>query len=531
MRTELAGARSTATLVITVVLSLAVGAGVMYWLMRTASERDAPPQQTAASPADEMANMPGMGAPAAPLPTAPASGAVVVSLSREAVERAGIVVTPVNTGVAAAALRIPGIVEPNAYREVVVTPVASGRVTRVNVQLGDEVRRGQTLAQIYSPELADAQTRYLSAQAELEAAAQQLRRTERLVEIGAASRQELETVRADHTTRATAVQAARSQLVLLGMTGGAIETLSAPSEITATTNVPAPNDGVITERTVNIGLNVDPATKLFTVVDLSTVWVVGDLYERDFRRVQLGTAANITTAAYPDTVLRGKVSYIDPQLNPETRTARVRVEVRNPDRRLRLGMFADMQMNEADEARVALVPKDAIQTLGDRTVIYVVDVNRQEQFVEREVTVGKTSGENVEVLAGVKPGELVVAQGSFFIRAERERVNPSAATARTAHSTETARGAQSDSAEAPTVKVTERGFEPERVVVRSGAGAEVRFIRTTDATCAKEIAVPSLNIKRALPLNQLVTIALKTERGEVGFVCGMNMLKGTIVVQ
>ena len=528
MRTELAGARSTATLMITVVLSLAVGAGVMYWVMRTAGERDAPPQQTVASPADEMANIPGMGAPAAP--PVPASGAVVVSLSREAVERAGIVVTPVNTGVTAAALRIPGVVEPNAYGEVVVTPVASGRVTRVNVQLGAEVRRGQTLAQIYSSELADVQTRYLSAQADLEAAAQQLRRTERLVEIGAASRQELESVRADHTTRATAVQAARSQLVLLGMNAGAIKTLSAPSEITAITNVPAPIDGVITERSANIGLNVDPATKLFTVVDLSTVWVVGDLYERDFRRIQVGTAANITTAAYPDTVLRGKVSYIDPEVNPETRTARVRVEMRNPDRRLRLGMFADMEMNEADEVRVVLVPKDAVQTLGDRTVIYVVDANQQGQFVEREVTVGNTSGENVEVLAGVKPGEVVVAQGSFFVRAERERVNPSGATA-PARSAEATLKPQQQSASAPTVKITERGFEPDRVTVAQRGSAEVAFVRTTDATCAKEVVIPSLNIKRALPLNQPVTIALKPDSGGVGFVCGMNMFKGTVIVR
>ena len=531
MRTELAGARSTATLVITIALSLAVGAGVMYWLMRTASERDAPPQQTAASPADEMANMPGMGAPPAPAPTGPASGAVVVSLSRDAVERAGIVVTAVSTGVGAGSVRIPGRVEPNAYREVIVTPVAAGRVTRVNVQLGDAVRRGQTIAQIYSPELADAQTRYLSAQAELEAASQQLRRTERLVEIGAASRQEFEAVRADHTTRATAVQGARSQLVLLGMTSGAIKTLSAPSEITATTSVPAPIDGVITERAANVGLNVDSSSELFTVVDLSTVWIVGDLYEKDFRRVRVGTAAVITTSAYPDEVLRGKVSYIDPEVNVDTRTARVRVEVRNPDRRLRLGMFADMQMNNAEGTQLAIVPRSAVQTLGDRNVVYVADGEQPGQFVEREVTLGKTSGENVEVLSGVKAGENVVAHGSFFVRAERERVNPSAAAAPVARSVDTAQDRQRQGAEAPTVKITERGFEPDRVAVPRGASAAVTFVRTTDATCAKEVAIPSMNIRRALPMNQPVTIAVKADSGDIAFVCGMNMLKGTIVVQ
>ena len=531
MRTEVVARRGTATLVIAVVISLLIGAGVTYSLMRSAALGQARPAQErpAAAPDADMANMPGVGAPAAPAAPA-ASGAVVISLTREAVERAGIVVTPVSSGVGGDSVRIPGRVEPNAYREVIVTPVAAGRVTRVNVQLGDVVRRGQTLAQIYSPELADTQTRYLSAQAELEAATQQLRRTERLVEIGAASRQELESVRADHTTRATAVQGARSQLVLLGMTPGAIKTLSAPSEITATTNVPAPIDGVITERTANIGLNVDASSELFTVIDLSTVWIVGDLYEKDFRRVRVGTAATITTSAYPDEVLRGKVSYIDPEVNPDTRTARVRVEVRNPDRRLRLGMFADMEMNDAEGARVAIVPQSAVQTLGDRTVVYVAEGTQPGQFIEREVTLGKASGENVEVSSGVKAGEDVVAQGSFFIRAERERVNPSGATA-PAPSAETTLKPQHQPANVPTVKITERGFEPDRVTVARGGSAEIAFVRTTDATCAKDIVIPSLNIKRSLPLNQPVTIALKSDSGDVGFVCGMNMFKGTVVVR
>jgi cobalt-zinc-cadmium efflux system membrane fusion protein len=525
---------SARALALAVVAALLGGATVTYVLMRS-TQQPTPAEGRSSATSGDMATMPGLPgmAAAAPEASATSGGAVVVSLSREAIERAAIVVTPVRAGASASAVRIPGVVEPNAYRAVVVTPVVAGRITRVNVQLGDQVRRGQTIAEIYSPQLADAQTRFLSMRAELEAATQQLRRTERLVEIGAASRQELEDVRADHTSRATAVEGARSQLVLLGMTPGAIKGLSTPSEITATTNVPAPIDGVITARAANIGLNVDPSTELFTVVDLSTVWIVGDLYERDFSRVRVGTDAEITTTAYPDLVLRGKVSYIDPEVSAATRTARVRVEVTNPDGRLRLGMFADMQMQDPTAALVATVPRAAVQTLGARNVVYVAGGTQPGQFVEREVTLGKSSGEDVEVLSGVKVGEDVVSEGSFFVRAERERVNP---TARAAASPATAAPpsappATAPSSQTPVVKVTERGFEPDRITLPKGGPATITFLRTTDNTCATEVAIPAHGIKRSLPLNQSVSVTIKASAGELAFACGMNMFTGVVIVQ
>lgn len=523
--------RSTRTVVTAVVVSLLIGAGVTYAIMRAAHD-DRSDVETAANatPADMggMPGMPGMGASAAD--PAPPGMQLVVSLSAEAIQRAGIVVTAVTAGAGGGVVRMPGLVEPNAYREVVVTPVAAGRITRVNVQLGEQVRRGLTIAQIYSPQLAEAQTRFLSAQAELEALAQQLRRTERLVEIGAASRQELEGVRATHTARATALEGARSELVLLGMSAGAITTLSTPSDITAILNVPAPIDGVITKRNANLGMNVDPAAELFTVVDLSSVWIVGQLYEKDVRLVRVGTPAQVTTSAYPDLVWRGAVSYIDPELSAETRTARVRVEVKNPERRLRLGMFAELQLGDAAGGEsTAVVPREAVQQLGNRSVVYLVDETQPGRFIEREVVLGRAAGDSVEVLSGVRLGDDVVAQGSFFVRAERERINPTRpATAPTTVPT----GDQSKPSPGVTVKVTEKGFEPDQVTVPKGApSVRVTFVRTTDATCAKEVIVPSQKIRRELPLNEPVTITVSTQSGEVAFACSMNMFKGVIVVR
>jgi cobalt-zinc-cadmium efflux system membrane fusion protein len=284
------------------------------------------------------------------------------------------------------------------------------------------------MAEIFSPELAEAETRYISARAELEAHERELQRTEKLVEIGAASRQELERLHAEHTARVAGVESARSRLELLGGSPAAMTIPSSGKPGGSVTTVVAPITGVVTERTANAGLNVDQAAKLFTVVDLSTVWVVADVYERDFVRVRVGSPAVVTTKAYPGMLLHGRVSYIDPQLNTQTRTARIRVEVPNAGHDLRLGMYADVSIEHAGPPGATLLPRSAVQNVGDRTVVYLADPAQPGRFTERTVRLGDVSGEQVTVLDGVHPGETVVTEGSFLVRAERERLGLGPAT-------------------------------------------------------------------------------------------------------
>jgi RND family efflux transporter MFP subunit len=452
-----------------------------------------------------------------PVASAPAAaaGEASVQLTTELVARAGIVVAPVSIGATVSTLRIPGVVEPNAYKQVVVTPIAGGRVTRVMAELGQAVRRGQALAEIYSPELAGAQTRLIALRAEYEAAEQQVNRTRRLVEIGAASQQELEQVHAAHAGHAAALAGEKSRLVLLGMASDAIDALNAGARVTATISVPAPLRGVVTERAANPGLNVEPSTPLFTVVDLSTVWIVGDLYERDFSRVEVGSEASVKTNAFPGQAVAGRVSYIDPQVNPATRTARVRVEVPNAGLDLRLGMLAEIGIQAAKGAPVVVVPREAVQTLGDRQVVYVAATGAPGRYLERQVTLGETTGDTVQVLSGLEPGESIVTRGSFYVRAESERLGPRRPAAQPG-------GAQ--------VSVTEKGFEPSRVVLAPGRTGRITFTRTIDQTCATEVVFPALEIRRTLPLNQPVAIDLPPrEAGEIVFACGMDMLKGVAV--
>jgi len=519
------------------ILLLAIGASATYVVLKSSGRSSVGGEERPGIPAPRADNREH---PAISSDSAASSGValpdVLVTLSQEAVERAGITVTPVTVGAGTAGVRLPAVVEPNAYRQVTVMSLVAGRVTRVLVELGEHVRQGETMAQIFSPELAEAQTRYISARADLEAHERELERTVKLAQIGAASRQELERIHAEHTSRKSGVESARSRLELLGLSPSRLESLAVGKDVAANSNVPAPTAGVVTERLANVGLNVDTAAKLFTVVDLSTVWVVADLYEKDFSRVRVGSKATITTTAYPGLVLRGRVSYIDPQVSPQTRTAKARVEVPNPRNELRLGMYADVVVETPDGAAVTLIPRSAVQNVGDRHVVYIVNPKEPGKFIEREVRLGQPAGEHVQALAGVGAGDVLVTAGSFFVRAERERLGlrqqPAEPAAPPTHA-QSGSNATGQKSEAQTVRVTvtDQGFDPSRLTLRAGRPVRVTFLRTSDKTCATEVAFPSLNIKRALPLNQPVEIEFTPAKGDLAFVCGMNMLRGTIVAQ
>ena len=503
---------------------LAAGGGAAYLLL---PNRPPAPTSSLGAPAPAPSNEPAM----SPIARPPSNGPlpdVVVTLTPEAVERADIKVATATAGAQKSVIRVPAVIEPDAYKQVTVTPLVSGRVTRVMAQLGQQVARGQVLAEIFSPELAEAETRFISARSELEAHERELQRTEKLVEIGAASRQDLEHLHAEHTGRLTQLESARARLELLGLTSALIDGLAPGKEAAATTSIPAPLAGVVTERAANQGLNVDTTSKLFTIVDLSSVWVVANVYERDFPRVRVGVPAIVTTKAFPDSPRQGRVSYIDPQVDPQTRTARVRIELPNSRSELRLGMLADVTIDSNGTVVRVQVPKAAVQNAGDRTVVYVPVPNQPGRFIEREVRLGDSTDTDVEVMSGIKAGDQVVVAGSFLLRAERERLGLRGSSVASTTPPQASSGQNPQTAR---LLVTEKGFEPEKLTLRAGIPARITVVRTTEHTCGTEIVFPSLNITRALPLNEPVVIDFTPVDKETAFACGMNMLHGTITVQ
>jgi cobalt-zinc-cadmium efflux system membrane fusion protein len=343
-----------------------------------------------------------------------------MTLTPDMIQRAGIKTAAAVKGTGSTRLHLPGVVQPNAYKNVDVTSLVSGRVTQVRAELGQRVMLNEVLATVYSPELADAQTTFIAAKAARDAHGLALTRSQRLYAIGAASRQELEKMTAEATEMDRALETARARLVLLGIPEERAQRLASPADVITTFDVKSPIAGIVTKRNANPGMNIDLATALFTVTDLSTVWVIADLYERDFAGVGVGSPVSITSPAYPGMDLRGRVDYIDQQVQPETRTAKLRAEVPNAGNRLRFGMFVDVSIGARSARPVVLVPKGAVQTVGTQSVVYVS--TGPGRFVQRDVTIGDAMGNEVAISSGLEPGDAVVTEGAFFLRAEHERL-------------------------------------------------------------------------------------------------------------
>lgn len=346
-----------------------------------------------------------------------------MSLTPEAMKRAGIKTAVVTSAATTTTLTVPGTVTSNAYRDSKVNALVGGVVRQVAVELGTTVRRGDRLAIVFSNELAEAQMKYLSMQAMVEADHKKVERNRTLLEMGAVSRQQFEEVAAIHEGHVAELASHRQHLLLLGLTSDQIAALRDPARVVSEVSVPAPADGVVLARTINPGQVVTVGHELFVVADLSTVWVIGDVYEKDFSALATGASAEVIVPGTPDRVIRGRIAYIDPRVDAASRTAKVRIEVPNTDRSLRLGMFVQVRIAGAAGAARMVVPRAALQTIGSRTVVYVVG-NEVGRFVERTVKVGAGT-DVVEVLEGLNPGDRVATEGSFLLRAEAARMRGS----------------------------------------------------------------------------------------------------------
>ena len=351
----------------------------------------------------------------AALPT----GKVDITLSPEMVERIKLQFAEVKTQPVANQLRTTGTVQANAYKETRVTPLVGGRITAVNAQLGDAVKKGQTLATIFSNELAQEQMEYLKVEANLNLHVTQAERYRKLAEIGAISVQEKQEVDARLQEHHAEHASHRQKLKLLGLTEAQIENLRDTSDVKPDVAVPAPSSGVITARSVNVGQVVAMADSLFSVTDLSTVWVMGNVYEKDFGAMRMGAKVTVSTPSYPGRQFSGTISYLDPRVDSNTRTAQARFEVPNPKQALKIGMFVDVALNTTGTQEALVIPKAALQTVGSEQVVFVHLGGGQ--FQVRKLQLADEVGAAVRVVSGVSAGEKVVTEGSFFLRAEMGR--------------------------------------------------------------------------------------------------------------
>ncbi len=301
---------------------------------------------------------------------------------------------------AAAQLEVTGVVNPDVARQVPVVSLVSGRVVQVHARLGDAVRKGQLLFQVRSSDIAGAFSDYRKAVVNEELARVQLDRARLLFDNGTIAKSVLEVAENAEQTAKVDLDTTAEHLHLLG------SDLTRP---TGVVDILSPADGVITDQQItnSSGVQALTAPNPFTISDLSRVWVLCDVYENDLPQVRVGEYAEIRVNAYPDQVLRGRIGNISPVLDPNLRTAKVRLEVGNPGM-LRLGMFVTATFQATSKERRTVVPAAAVLHLQDRDWVYRPLGNGE--FQRLEVRAGETFGDNQqEILSGLKPGDEVVA--------------------------------------------------------------------------------------------------------------------------
>ena len=297
-------------------------------------------------------------------------------------------------------LSVTGSVNPDISRAVPVISLASGRVVEIHARLGDQVHKGQLLLRVQSTDVAGAWSDYQHAQADETLARAQFERAHDLFTIGAIPQKDLEVAQDAQAKAAVDVRTTRERLRLLGV--------NAEQPPNSLVDIVAPISGVITEQQVTNAAGVQSlGTNPFTISDLSSVWVVCDVYEQDLPTLHIGDSAEIHLTAYPDQILTGKINNILPILDPNIRTAKVRIEVRNSGT-LRLGMFVTAVFRSQRLEQRATVPSTAILHLHDRDFVYVPsEVSGQFRRVE-VVAGGMLPGNQQEIVSGLRAGDRVV---------------------------------------------------------------------------------------------------------------------------
>jgi cobalt-zinc-cadmium efflux system membrane fusion protein len=343
----------------------------------------------------------------------------VLHLTSEELARTVIEVTPVVRGQLLVPREFPATVQANENELAEVTALIRGRVMKVYVDVGQDVKKDTVLAMLHSTDLGVAEGAYLKSAAKLHEAKLAYERAKDLQEQKVVSLAEFLRREAAMKTARAEAREARNRLELLGVPRQEIERLDREDTIKADVPLRAPFDGRVIMRNITRGEVVEPQQKLFTVADLSDVWVVGNVPEKDVQFIRKDQKVDVIVSAYPHAVASGTITYIGDVLDPATRTMRLRVTVTNPDRLLKPEMFATVRVYGAETPDALTVPLAAVQNGPTGTILFVQ--RGTNDFEVRTVKLGSEQGEVVTVLEGVSAGEQVVTKGSFVLKSEIER--------------------------------------------------------------------------------------------------------------
>ena len=314
-------------------------------------------------------------------------------------------------------IQVVGTVAFHEDHYAVVGPLVAGRVSKLAAGVGDQIHRGEILAEIESAEVGQARADLVAAKARYSAADANLRRESELADKKISSERERELAHAQWVTEQAGMRAATMRLRAIGLSAADIEGVD-HGDLAGRVPIRAPIGGTVIERKVTLGQAVERATDAFKIADTSRVWVTLDLYEKDLFHVHVGQEVEIWTESRPGESFRGKVAFIVPEIDQATRTAKVRLEFANPKGSLEAGQLVTARIvadDRRETAQVLAVPRSAVEQIEGKTVVFV---QTGEGFERRNVLTGASGGARVEIRQGLALGERVAVEGAFLLKSE-----------------------------------------------------------------------------------------------------------------
>jgi membrane fusion protein, heavy metal efflux system len=315
-------------------------------------------------------------------------------------------------------IQVVGSVAPAQDHFAVVGPSVSGRVIRLHAGIGDQVKKGQILGEIESVEAGQARGEYIAAKAALAAADANYVREKELAEKHISSNREREVADAQAVSQRAKMRAALAHLRAIGFDPKEVRSLEQEGSEGARIPLRAAIGGTVIKRSVTLGQSVERSTDAFTIADLSRLWVLLDIYEKDLARVHPGQRVTIRTDAAAGEVFKARVAYVDPVIDENTRTAHVRVEFENEERKFRLNQLVTARIIgdiAHAGAPVLAVPTGAVQRVDGTPIVFV---RKKEGFEKRVVEPGIAGGNLIEVRSGLREGEEVAMGGVFLLKSE-----------------------------------------------------------------------------------------------------------------
>ena len=368
------------------------------------------------------------------------AGKNVIKIDPVTVQNLGVRTARVSRGPLTAVIRTAGRVTYDEERIEHIHTKVSGWVENLYVNTtGEQVRKGQKLLSIYSPELVATQEEYLQA----------------LQYKKATSGSEFSDVKSGANTL---IEATRRRLLFMDIDPAQINALEKKGKVQKTLVLRSPYSGIVTDKKVLEGMKVTPGTELYTVANISTVWVMGSVYEYELPFIRKGQEANITLPYDPGITYRGKISFIYPYLSPDTRTVQVRMVFKNPGFILKPDMYADVTIKSKVAGNALLVPSEAVIRTGTRNIVIVA--LGEGKFLPKQVVLGPEGQGVIQVKSGLSEGDTVVTSGQFLIDSES---NLREAVSKMMEAQKTAEAPKQGKQEVPSAKTTGRPPSGENV--------------------------------------------------------------------